>query len=212
MRRIRDALLAPAVDPGATLAAAKAAAEAEDAAKAARAYEHRRACADRLGPYAGRLFLVNNFKGIQVGRNADRVSGAVLARFGREVPIGVVALLSTGSDSRGTMLETANALTASLGSEVGSRAVPLQPEREGSGQWLLSLARAAEATSRQLRLPPEELGCVVVGSALDMNRHANVPWVPAPGAALLLADVGEQARFSWEAVLVDPVDARWAAG
>jgi hypothetical protein len=57
-------------------------------------------------------------------------------------------------------------------------------------------------------LPPEGLGCIAVVSALDMNTHADIPWVPAPGAAFMLTDISPEARFSWETVSVHPMDSQ----
>ncbi len=174
--------------------------KARRAAKEARDNDFRRSCADRLSPYVGRLFLVNNFKGVQVEESAARISAAVLAKLGVDVPIGVSAVLSYGRENHEALVETADALVDALGRRIGEDAVPLRPERESSDLWLLSLARVPEAMTRQTELPPEGLGCIAVVSALDMARQADVPGVPEPGAALLLAGVSEEARFSWQIV------------
>ncbi|HSX15900.1 MAG TPA: hypothetical protein VLF40_03865 [Candidatus Saccharimonadales bacterium] len=190
----------------ARLAAISAQFDARRTAQEARDTELRRACADRLTPYIGRLFLVNNFKEVRVEENAARISTAVLAKLGVDVPIGVSAVLSSGRGNHESLVETADALIGALGSRVGERAVPLRPEHESSDLWLLSLARVPEAMARQTDLPPEGLGCIAVVSALDMNRQADIPGVPAPGAAFMLADVSEQGRFSWEIVALSPWD------
>ena len=187
-------------DREARLAAITAEFDARKAAQAAKEQELRIGCATRLRPYVGRLVLVNNFKEVRVEENAARISTAVLAKLGVDVPIGVSAVMSYGRGNHEALAETAHALTAALGSSIGERAVPLRPERESSDLWLLSLARVPEAMARQTGLSPEGLGCIAVVSALDMNRQADVPGVPEPGAALLLAGVSEEARFSWEIV------------
>ena len=200
LRKIWDTFNASAVDPEATIAAFRAEIDAKQAAQAARNRELRVACADRLRPYVQRLVLVNNFKEARVEENAARISAAVLTRLGVDVPIGVSAVLSSGRGNHQALLETADALVGALGNDIGEHAVPLRPEHESSDLWLLSLARVPEAMAHQTGLPPEELGCIAVVSALDMNRQADVPGVPEPGAALLLAGVSEEARFSWEVV------------
>lgn len=191
-------------DYRARLAALPAEVEAEletrRRAREADANDLRRACADRLRPYVRRLFLVNNFKEVQVEENAARISAAVLARLGTDVPIGVSAVLSSGRGNHEALRETADGLTTALGVSLGERAVPLRPQREDSELWLLSLARVPEAMARQTNLRPEALGCIAVVSALDMNRQADIPGVPAPGGAFMLAGVSEEARFSWEIV------------
>lgn len=201
LRQLRDAFLTSGFDQ-----AASADFEAREAARAARANDLRLACAKRLSPYVGRLFLVNNFKEVQLEENAARISRAVLTKLGSDVPTGISALLSRGRENHQALLGTADALRVSLGDRIGERAVSLRPEVAASDSWLLSLARAAEASTGQFDLPPEELGHIAVASALDMNRHADISWVPAPGAAFMLTDVSEGAHFSWEVVSVHPMD------
>jgi hypothetical protein len=187
-------------DHEARLAAIAADFDALRGAREAEANDLRRACANRLRPYIERLFLVNNFKEVRVEENAARISAAVLAKLGVDVPVGISAVLSYGRGNHEALVETADALTDALGSSIGELAVPLRPERESSDLWLLSLARAPEAMARQTNLSSEGLGCIAVVSALDMNRQADVPAVLEPGVALLLADISEEARFSWEIV------------
>ncbi len=193
-------------DHDAKLAAIAAEFDSMRDAREARANDLRRACADRLRPYVRRLFLVNNFKEVQVEESAARISAAVLAKLGADVPTGVSAVLSRGRENHEALLETADALLGALGSSIGARVVPLRPERESSDLWLLSLARVPEAMARQTGLPPEGLGCIAVVSALDMNRQADIPGVPAPGAVFMLAGVSEEALFSWEVISMPPRD------
>jgi hypothetical protein len=172
-------------------------------AQEAEAKELRRACADRLTPYIGQLVLVSNFKEMEPEESAARISGAVLAmdnfRAGTP-PIGVTAVLSTGRSNHESLTETAGTLADSLVGRIGERAHLLPPQRESPDLWLLSLARAAEDTARWAGVPPEELGCVAVVSALDMRRQADVMGLPAPGSAFLLTHIDEDIRFGWDAI------------
>src|SRR5689334_1752741 len=66
-------------DREARLAAISAEFDARRDAQEARVNDLRRACAGRLTPYIGRLFLVSNFKELRPEENAARISSAVLA-------------------------------------------------------------------------------------------------------------------------------------
>jgi hypothetical protein len=207
LRRLKRELFPTEADHEARLAAMSAEVDAEVAArrsaKEAEVNDLRRACAGRLTPYIGRLFLVSNFKEVRPEENAARISGAVLAaaNFGAGTPIGISAVLSSGRGNHESLVETADALTTSFASSIGECALSLRPQRESSDLWLLSLARAAEDTARRANVPPEELGCVAAVSALEMNRQANIPYVPAPGTAFMLTHI-DDIRFGWETISV----------
>lgn len=217
VRRIMDSLFPASVDPEVvheeTLTAIRAEAEARQQAEEAAARELRLGCAGRLRPYIGRLFLVNNFKWIQLEENAARVSRAILAtaNFTNDTPIGISAVLSDDRGNHEELLSTVDALEVSLEGDIGQRVFSRPPQYEDSDHWLLSLARSAESAAQHSNLPPSEVGCIAVVSALDMNRQANIPWVPAPGAAFKLTGVSEEARFDWQTISVHPED-EWRAG
>lgn len=208
LRQIRRALFPTdaelEADHQARLAALSAKFEAEalaerDAREAA-ANELRLACAERLKPYIGSLVIVSNFKGVVLEENAARIRDAVLtpAHFGADRRIGVSAVLSYGRGNHGQLIETAGALRDAFEGSMGKRAFLSRPQYESSDLWLLSLAQTAEDTASQANVPPTELGCVAVVSALEMNRQANIPEVPAPGTAFKLTHISQGAHFGWE--------------
>ena len=186
-----------------------AAIEAEANARKAQAQGFRLGCARRLTPYIGRLFLVNNFKGIQTEENAARISSAIAANNqANDTPLGISTLLSHGRERQDEFLATAASLEASF-ENTGQPVFTAGTEYESSDFWLLSLARAAESAAEHAGADPEKVGCIAVASALEMHRYANLPIVPAPGGAFKLMDItdmGEEARFRWQAISVDPID------
>lgn len=189
----------------ASLAAVSAEIEAEERARKAEADALRRGYADKLRPYVGHLIVVTNFKGTGP-ENAVRIRGAVLdpANLGADTPIGIGAVLSSRRRNHEQLMNTANALVGSFASAIGERALLLRPQLESSDLWLLALARTAKEAARQAGLPPEEVGCIAVVSALDMNRQANIPEVPDPGTAFKLTHISEEAHFGWEPISVPP--------
>lgn len=197
-------------DHQARLAQMRADADAEAAerrrAREADANDFRRACAGRLAPYIGGLIVVTNFKGVGLKTNADRIRDAVLdpANFGVDAPIGISVIMSDDreSESHKELKETAQALMGSFADSIGDRAFSLRPQREGPDLWLLSLTRAAEDTARQANLPPAEVGCIAVVSALDMSR-VNFGY-PEPATALKLTQISEQAYFDLQTISARP--------
>ncbi|HUS26079.1 MAG TPA: hypothetical protein VMY99_01905 [Nevskiaceae bacterium] len=169
------------------------------------ANQTRLTCANRLRPYVGRLVLVNNFRGIHLEENAVRIGRDVLgAEPADDTPLGISAVLSYGRKNHKTLLETANALTVAFEGLTSQRVFSVEPQYESSERWLPALAQTAENTATQSRLPPDGFRCVAVVSALDMNRHMDIPFVPLPGAAFKLTGISEEARFSWQTVSVHP--------
>lgn len=214
-RRIIDGLFPAGPNPQdlhkERLAEIQAAVDAQEA----KANELRHGCADRLRPHIGRLFLVNNFKSIQPEENATRVSRAILsvmsaAGFADDTPLGISAVLDPERGNHEEFLGSATVLRNSFEDNGSQHVLSLQPQIEGSDFWLLSLARAAEETAEQSHLLPNQVGSIAVVSALEMNRQADIPFVPAPGAVFRLTSISEDARFGWETVSVHPTD-EWQA-